>query len=372
MRRRTLLAGMVALAASQVGCQASAEQALRISLLARSLPPKLVQQFQDREATRVALKPQETVADLFIQLQQWQQMQPQTADESAIADFSSLTDYWLPDAIQQGLIQPLPLSNLTQWSTLPSRWRSHIPQYGTHAIWAAPYRWGCLVMVYAQRPFRQFDWRPQHWQDLWRPELAGRVALPDHPRLTLGLALKSLGYSANHPAPQQLSDLQAALKTLKSQVKVYASTYYLQALLQGDIWVAVGWSTDIRPLLSQYRQLQAVVPAPATLLSSDVWVRSGRSRQAPGPALNALPAVAAHWLDYWWQPQTQTPMSLFSGGLSPLLLDQATAAIPAELSSPQMLLPTGPQIKNSDFIERLPAASLTAYTDLWQALRGHE
>lgn len=37
----------------------------------------------------------------------------------------------------------------------------------------------------------------QDWSDLWKPELAGRVAMVDSPREVVGAVLKSLGASYN-------------------------------------------------------------------------------------------------------------------------------------------------------------------------------
>lgn len=37
----------------------------------------------------------------------------------------------------------------------------------------------------------------QDWEDLWRPELAGKIAMVDSPREVVGAVLKRLGASYN-------------------------------------------------------------------------------------------------------------------------------------------------------------------------------
>jgi putative spermidine/putrescine transport system substrate-binding protein len=217
-------------------------------------------------------------------------------------------------------------------------------------------------LVYTRRPFERLGWEPTHWQDLWRPELAGRVSLPGHPRLAIGLMLKGLGESANHPHPDQLPALVAQLEQGRSRVKTYGSTDYLQPLLREDIWLAVGWSTDVLPRLENYRQLAAVVPEPGTLLSADVWVRPRADRSA---ATADLTDLDRQWLSYWLDPAVAEPLQIFSYGTSPLLLPQGPdQSTPAN----HRLLPTLKQRQNSDFLLPLAPDSQAIYQDLWRRL----
>ena len=226
------------------------------------------------------------------------------------------------------------------------------------------------MIVYSRQHLDRISWGPRTWKDLWDPRLEGRVSLPNHPRLVLGLVLKSLGHSVNVADPATQSSFTKALQDLRPQVKVYDSENYLQPLLKGDTWIAAGWSTDIRSVLSQYRQLEAVVPNPGTILSADVWVKP--RAQEPGSIFN-LEALDKAWLSYWWQSETSTPFSLFSDGLSPLLVtSSASAALDADLSPETVLLPTAPQLEQSEFIQPLSPEGVENYTKIWRTLRGGE
>ncbi|MDA0268344.1 MAG: extracellular solute-binding protein [Cyanobacteria bacterium] len=380
IRRRTLLAGSLALALAPAACRPAPAEVLRVIFLKGSVAPRLVQGFRQQLAPSNRLKPQVAngMGALFQQLQQWHQPNrtdpgwrlPIMGRETPIADWVSLGDYWLTAAIQQGLIQALPeVEDVTDG--LPASWRSLLQrnQQGsldaTGPLWAMPYRWGSLVLVYARRPFQRLGWEPTHWQDLWRPELAGRISLPSHPRLALGLMLKGLGESANHPEPGQVSALLDLIEQGQSQVKTYASSDYIQPLLREDTWLAVGWSTDVLPRLENYRQLAAVVPEPGTLLSADVWVRPN-SVSAPV----ALTALDQQWLSYWLNPAVAEPLQAFSYGASPLLLEKnLQPSLPTPKTS-QHLLPTLKQRQSSDFLLPLTSASQKAYQGLWQQLGG--
>jgi putative spermidine/putrescine transport system substrate-binding protein len=332
------------------------------------------------------------MGDLFRQLQQWHHpasvatglQLPIISRAAPIADWVSLGDYWLTAAIQQGLIHPLPeIQGVTEALSTP--WQALLQRNQQGALtpsgplWAVPYRWGSLVLVYARRPFQQLGWAPTHWQDLWRPELAGRVSMPSHPRLALGLMLKGLGESANHPNPDQVPALVDRVGQGRSQVKTYASDDYLQPLLREDTWLAVGWSTDVLPRLEKYRQLAAVVPDPGTLLSADVWVRPNRATALtqlahqwvnPDSATVSVPRLTEldqQWLSYWLNPAVAEPLQLFAYGASPLLL-AAHSEDPVSTSPVSSLLPTVKQRQVSDFLLPLSAASQAIYQTLWQQL----
>ncbi len=394
MDRRTVLLGLIGIAASQVACQQNADPMLRIATLKRALPPRLVNTFRETQREtqsdplRLKIDTEATVAELFHQLQQWHAGEETAqswlpfnllgqSSSSAIANWVSLSDYWLTAAIQQELISPLEVNAIPNWSDLPMIWQSHLQRdrqgllSEQGSLWAAPYRWGSLMIVYSRQHLDRISWQPTQWQDLWNPKLARRVALPNHPRLVLGLVLKSLGYSINAADPAAQPEFTEALAALHSQVKVYDSDNYLQPLLQGDTWIAVGWSTDIRPALSQYRQLEAIVPDPGTILSADVWVKPRPKGNSSSPA--TLTELDKAWLSYWWQSETATPFSLFSEGLSPLLIaSPILTETDTDLSPEKVLLPTANQLEQSEFIEPLLPAGVENYTTIWRKLRGSE
>ena len=272
MDRRRLLAGLAALAVSQVACRSNTADALQIMTLKGVLPPQLLNNFKSglAESEQLRLTTQRDWAALFQQLQAWHpsaNTDATGATASLGADWVCLSDYWLLAAIQQQLIAPLQdIEQLPGWSTLSASWSTLLRRNDqglladSGSLWGTPYRWGYLTIVYSRRQFERLGWQPSTWQDLLQPDIQGRLALPNHPRLVLGMMLKAGGHSANAPDPSAYSDVVESLDTLASQVKVYSSEYYLQALIKGDIWLAVGWSTEIQPLLSQYRQLSMVTP----------------------------------------------------------------------------------------------------------------
>lgn len=394
MKRRTLLTGAGALALAQglSACGGQTADAPRIRLLQNSLPSLLLRQFRAEPGvpSNLVIDDAAQLADLFRQLQQWQQV-PAAPRESGLggwfggggvsprADLVTLGDYWLTAAIQQQLIQPLPATELAGWESVPVPWQQ-ITQRHTDgqldpqgAFWGAPYRWGSLMMVYRQRPFRELDWQPRQWSDLWRPELQGHIALPDHPRLVLGLALKRLTDRFTVEDLDQVTDLSTTLAALHQQVRVYTSDAYLQPLAIDQLWLAVGWSTDILPALARHRQLAAVAPTEGTVLTTDLWVRPAEpgANGTNGDAIAALSPLMQQWIEFYWQLPVATALSTSTAGAAPQFAEMPEADRPNALQGnlPQLLPPD--LINRSEFLPPLPAAVEADYLDRWRNLRTH-
>ena len=167
------------------------------------------------------------------------------------------------------------------------------------------------------------------WADLWRPELAGRIAMPNQPRLAIAIVLKALGYSINDESALMRDDVKDQLLALYRQVKVFDSDAYLKALVNEDVWLAVGWSGDILATLVRYQRLGAVHPQEGTVLSSDLWV---------APVDTNLTETAKEWMEFCWQSPIATQISLSSYGVSPIFF-LPDIEVPTQLSTQTLLVP---------------------------------
>lgn len=384
MDRRSFLLTTGGLALSQllVGCAGNNQIKLNVQLLKGSVPSQVVNQFRQSLQEQVQLKfaPVEQIRDLFKQLQGWQN-KPQAADEqvwtrfipfrqsqtTAVADLVTLGDYWLKAAIEQKLIQPLEeaeVKQFKQWSALDEKWqklvrRNEQGDLDTQGkIWAAPYRWGSTVIVYNRDKFKQLSWKPRDWSDLWRDELRSRISLLDQPREVIGLVLKKLGQSYNTENLSTVPELEKELRALNQQVKFYSSNTYLQPLVMGDTWLAVGWSSDVVPVLGRYPQLAAVTPQSGTAIWADLWVR---------PASVAKGALSSQWIDFCWQPAIAKQISVLTKSNSPI----STNIVASDLQeSVQNLLESNQEVfAKSEFLLPLAPSVVKQYESLFTKIK---
>lgn len=357
--------GTLAAASTLAGCSlpSRTSEALHLQVLEKSLPPQAIGRFRRQGGpVRVSLMPQ--LADGLAMLQDltaraaangpgWRHWLP-GGGGSTVPDLITLGDTWLADAIAADLLQPFAPEDWAlpvQWPGW-TRWRQVIQRAGN--IWGVPYRWGTAVLAYRRD---KLAWMPTHWEDLWRPDLHQRLSLPDTPRLPLGLTLKTLGAGFNEPDPSGIAGLRAKLARLQEKTRYYSSRDYLQPLVLGDTWAAVGWSADVLALARQYPNIGAVVPAEGTVLWADLWVRP--RQETP----TALSQRGRDWLAFCGQPETARLLTRFARGTSPVVFP--------EIDTPDLEIGPGVMTR-SEFLLPLPEAVWEQYRSLWLAMRRGE
>lgn len=353
----------------------------QVLILSQSIPPQLLSRFEKISSeSNLKFQAIEQISDLFKLLEKWQQSSDSQSDEVPIlfwrnnqatpANLLTIGDFWLAEAIQKNLIQPLEVEDLNGWVNIPTKWQKIVQrnQQGLvdpdGRIWGAPYRWGTAMIVYRQDRLAQIGLSIADWQDLWQPEISSRLSLPDHYREVIGLTLKRLGYSYNTSDLSEVDQLRSQLKALHRQVKFYSSDDYLQPLILGDTWVAVGWSTDILPVLSRYRnRLAAVVPQSGTSLWADVWVK-------PRQITDEFTTAVREWINFCWEVESAELISLFTEAASPVVLSLPKTELPENLEDNSLLIPPEPILEKSEFIYPLPKEVSEDYLELWLEVRG--
>lgn len=382
MDRRSFLLGAGGLALLQmlVGCGTSHQTQLNIRLLRGSIPSQIVPQFRQSLQQQVQLNfaPVEQIEDLFKQLQAWQDTSKPTergfwnryipfilSQPAVASDLVTLGDYWLKAAIEQKLIQPLTeVQQLKHWSALDQRWQQLVmrddqgnldPQGN---VWAAPYRWGSTVIIYHREKLQSLGWTPQDWSDLWRDGLRKRISLLDQSREVIGLVLKKLGQSYNTENIDTIPDLENELRALNQQVRFYSSQNYLEPLIIGDTWLAVGWSSDIIPVLSRYPQFAAVIPKSGTAIWADLWVCPKKVKKE---------TFLSQWIDFCWQPDIAKQISVLTRSNSPISphIDLSNLQEPF-----RSLLQSNLQaFENSEFLGSLPPSAIQQYESLFAKIK---
>ncbi|MFO5495038.1 MAG: extracellular solute-binding protein [Cuspidothrix sp.] len=372
MQRRSFLSGTSTLAISQIitGCGTNQQPPLNVQLLKDSIPGQVVNQFRKTITAGGKLKftPINQLEELFKLLQTWQKPANNQQEwtrflpfnqnqKSSPANLVTLGDYWLQAAINQKLIQPLETTNIKNLGKLHEKWQEIVKRDQQEKIWGVPYRWGNTVIVYNQEKFQQLGWKPTDWSDLWRSELQNRISLLNHPREVIGLVLKKLGKSYNTENINQISDLETQLQALNQQVKFYNSTNYLEPLIIGDTWLAVGWSNDIIPLINSNNKFAAVVPISGTAIWADLWV---------SPTGVSNDNLTYQWLDFCLQPNTSKQIALLTKTNSPIDNNIGVGDIQPQL---QNLLITNPEVfAKSEFLLPLPVKTMQQYEDLFSRI----
>ena len=364
MKRRSLLLGAATLALSQLAAGCDSKPILKIRSLKNGIPAQLVSKFsrEVQPSPLLQVTQEGQLKEVFALLQEWKQ-DPKSKNP---ANLVMLGDYWLTLAIRQKLIQPIEPAKFANWPQLPERWQKLVRRNDDGQldpkgkIWGAPYRWGSTVIAYRTDKFKALGWTPTDWKDLWRSELRDRISLPDNAREVIGLTLKKLGKSYNTQQLDRVPNLKKELASLHRQVKLYSSDAYLQPLILGDTWLAVGSSGDLLPLLQTQKDIALVTPVSGTALWTDLWVE---------PASGNPVSLVEKWIDFCLQPRIAPQLSLLAKASSPIIVGMKPEDLPEAIRTNSVLLPDAKILAASEYLLPFGDAGIAQYRSLWQEIR---
>ncbi|KAL3498118.1 hypothetical protein ACH5RR_040850 [Cinchona calisaya] len=292
---------------------------LRIVALRNSLPPIWFQEFMRSQGQRVRLRLEfrQSLRDIFSELCLSRDKGVINQKSALAADVVTLGDSWLSFAIKEGLIEAIQGVEGQDWfRDLTDEWKVYLRRSSDGKldplgqIWAAPYRWGSLVIAYKKSKFQKHNLAPiEDWADLWRPELSGKISMVDSSREIVGAVLKYMGASYN---TQNITSevfggktaLQENLALFAKQVRLFDSRYYLKAFGVGDVWVAVGWSSDILPAAKRMSNVAVVVPKSGASLWADLWAIPATSRvktDKVGGRVRGPSPLVFQWIEFCLQ-----------------------------------------------------------------------
>ena len=148
-------------------------------------------------------------------------------------------------------------------------------EYDPTRQYTLPYFWGTVGLGYRKSSFAK---APSSWSAaLDNSRLKNRIALFDNAELTMGLALKYLGYSYNSTDHSELD--KAAELLLEQKPYLYGlHSDTGQDLLRNDLCDLVAeWNGDILSLQREDESFGYTVPNEGSLLWEDVFVFPKRS-----------------------------------------------------------------------------------------------
>ncbi|XP_048131759.1 uncharacterized protein LOC115728990 isoform X2 [Rhodamnia argentea] len=407
---------------------------LRVVALRGSVPPPWVKEFMQSQGkrARLQLKLRESLDAIFSDVSTAFAKGNVKPTSTAAADVVTIGDSWLDLAIKTGLIEPIEgaedqdwfsglnekMEGASEWGHLITRsmlsvcsdvccsqpdrqfgllWRRsqvHLCRNcggATDAggkVWAAPYRWGSMVIAYKKSKFKRLNMAPiEDWKDLWRPELAGRISMVDSPREVIGTVLKYMGasYNTNDIDSKVVGGKNAVRQNLASlvkQVRLFDSTHYLKAFGVEDVWVAVGWSSDVLPVAKKMRNVAVIVPKSGASLWADLWAVPAASKigtnQIGGRIRGPSPLIH-QWIEFCLQSGRALPFQQgVLPGAVPLAINSPVIETPKEFANvnrPKLdtNLVAGvppPHILNRcEFLEPLPEAMVSDYEWLIRSMQ---
>ncbi len=223
------------------------------------------------------------------------------------------TGTFLARQIQAGVYQKLDKSKLPNLENMWDRIEERTSVYDPGNEYSVNYMWGTTGLGYNKSMIeeRMPDAPVNSWEMIFNPDVISKfkdcgVHLLDAADELIPAALNYLGRDPNSKSQEDIEAAGELLKEIRPYVQKFHSSEYINALANGDICLAVGWSGDV--LQARDRAAEAdngievvySIPKEGALLWSD---------QMAIPADAPNPDNAHTFLNYMMRPEVMAKAS---------------------------------------------------------------
>jgi spermidine/putrescine-binding protein len=275
-------------------------------------------------------------------------------------DLVQPTDYMVSLLVRQDILQELDRSKLPVLKNFDSNYLDFSFDPGNQ--YTIPYLAGTDAIIVNTDAVQSI---PQSWDDLWKPEYAGKMVFLDDSRTVIGATLLTLGYDVNTTDPAQLDEARKKLAQLIPNIKLFDSDSPKTALIAGDVDLGMTWNGEAFLAQQKNSAIQYIYPKEGAILWQDNWAM-------PKDAPHADAAYA--WLNYtnqgniFWMILRDFPYTNPNKAALDYAKDNQKDIYNAYISSPITNTPVE-VIKNGHRIDDVGEA-LSLYDQIWTEVEG--
>jgi spermidine/putrescine transport system substrate-binding protein len=237
------------------------------------------------------------------------------------------TNYTISTYAKLGLIDPLDLSKLPNYSAASESARFSNEGTIDGTTYAVPKNWGTTGIAANTSKLKT---PITSWKDFFevaQTEADGRAMVHDYQLTTIGNALVSLGYSFNSIDPAELAKAEELLIKVKPHLFAINSDYQ-PGMRATDAWLTMCWTND-------GAQLNRDMPEIAYTLGTDGGEIWSDFYAVPKSAANKPAGYAL--LDFLMTPENAVKEHVANG--TPTTDSRVLALLPAELTSNKIVYP---------------------------------
>ncbi|MEC5344050.1 spermidine/putrescine ABC transporter substrate-binding protein [Brenneria populi] len=247
------------------------------------------------------------------------------------------TNYTISTYVEAGLIEPLDLSKLPNYS--PAAFDKRFSEAGMvdGKLYAVPKNWGTTGMAWdstkSETPLT--SWKM--FFDLTRDRFSGRTIVHDYQLTTIGNALKYYGYSFNSIDAKELADAEKLLLEIKPHLFAITSDYQ-PPMRNGDAWLTMCWTGEGKQMNRDMSEIHFALGADGGEIWSDYYAvpKSAPHRDAAYALINFL-------LD----PQVNAREAMAHG--FPVADSRVNALLPQEMLEDPILYPAADLLNALEF-----------------------
>jgi putrescine transport system substrate-binding protein len=163
------------------------------------------------------------------------------------------TGTFLARQIQAGVFQKLDKSKLDNLKNMDPAISERLEKYDPSNDYAINYMWGTTGLGYNVDKIKEVlgeDYTVDSWDMVFNPEISGKlkdcgIYMLDAPTEIIPAALNYLGKDPDSKETADIDAAQELVSSIRPNIRKFHSSEYINALANGDICLAVGWSGDV-------------------------------------------------------------------------------------------------------------------------------
>ena len=232
------------------------------------------------------------------------------------------------------------------------------PGFDEKLDFCVPYTWSTTGIGYNLKEV--MEEQTKSWAVLFNERYRGKILMLDDMRACMGMALKSLGYSANSSSPDEISKAKEKLLKQKPLVHVYTNSNIPDLLGGGEVKLAYGWSGDILQATGKNKEIKYSIPNEGTLMYVDYICV---------PAMSKKKDLAYKFINHILDPQVS--LEIASTIRYAMTNSGARDLADGETKELWSLLEKAPNRSSFEFIKNIGSA-LDLYDQAWQNIKAKQ
>lgn len=314
-------------------CHAATKQELVFLTWSEYIEPDIVKEFEKKYNAKIK--------EIYFETDEMRDEMMVTADGNGydliMSNGPTITRY-----VKRKWLAPTNKKQIPNFKYIDKKWLKAFPEAEKYAV---PYFWGTVGIAYRKDKVGK---PVTSWSQLFKPEeeLRGRIVMIKDSRDLVGMALKSLGYSANSKDKNEHAAAEKLLMAQKPYVKSYSSLNLTKdsVLVTGEAWIAMAYNGDALMLKEFNEDIEFVVPQEGGNLWCDYLVVAESSSKKE---------LAAKFINYLHGPKINARNAEFVYYATPN--QAAEKLLPKDFLEDPVSYPAESVIEKSESYKNLPA-----------------
>lgn len=214
------------------------------------MDPEVIEMFEEETGIKVVYETYETNESMYTKVV--------NSGEKSSYDIVFPSEYMMAKMIREDLLHKINFDNVPNAELMLDQFKTEpFNSFDPENEYFVPYVWGTVGIVYDKTKVTE---PVTSWNILWDKEYTQNIFMKDDQRDSIGIALKSLGYSVNSTDDKELAEAKQKLIDQRDIVLAYVTDEARDKMINGEAAMAVMYSGDASYVMENNENLAYALP----------------------------------------------------------------------------------------------------------------